>query len=564
MLAENARRQQAFIAVAVDRTHLIGISGRSQRGRVDVTRRAARAQQGAVSIDVVVIHITLRISRTGPRQRDLVRRQRGARRQARRHSRRAAVHNDIRLSRRAPDIACLPVDGVVAVGRHMRPNQRRTASVRFGRPGTVVLVLHPVDFIVGQVRPFELAELEQPDPLAIVVGVAGVDAGHGNIVGGDVIPCVKGRVVAHENHIAARRQGCDAPLHRKRIERGRGNHHVGLSGRGDLDRIGNGPFRRRTDRPLQPHRDSAGEVVRAQQHPRLVADHGLLPLIDLDGGRPSGPRDRVSRLLIQVIAAHPVTVGQIQVRIDGVRRRGQSGGHPGGRRAHFHRLLFRSRVVGVPAEREPHAIAQEEVAQRLRDGRAVVQFDELESILVGVPRRNLRRGRRRRIVHDLVDHDRRNVGDAVGRPECRGIEHRKVRAPGGLVDPPQRNAQRRGLDIDVLAIAAGNSRGIRTQVDIPHMVVQRERRQTPRVPGVVEVRGFRQHQIRAGRQDGAGGDPVLGEVELRVAQEPAADVDRLAGVVVQLNLVTLDAGAVGENFVDDDGIGSRQRVGISR
>ena len=92
------------------------------------------------------------------------------------------------------------------------------------------------------------------------------------------------------------------------------------------------------------------------------------------------------------------------------------------------------------------------------------------------------------MIHDLVEHDRRHVGHAVGRAgvgrrgaERGRLEQREVGLARRLRVQALGNAGRRVVDVDVLAVAARQARVVGSQVQV---AAERRAGQTPRAsPG---------------------------------------------------------------------------------
>ena len=78
--------------------------------------------------------------------------------------------------------------------------------------------------------------------------------------------------------------------------------------------------------------------------------------------------------------------------------------------------------------------------------------------------------------------------------------------------------------------------------------------------GLTEVQVFVEDSATARRQDGAGWNAVFPQIQTAVAEEPSAEVDGDGGAVVQLNPVAGFGFRIGEEFVDDDGVGQGVRV----
>ena len=78
------------------------------------------------------------------------------------------------------------------------------------------------------------------------------------------------------------------------------------------------------------------------------------------------------------------------------------------------------------------------------------------------------------------------------------------------------------------------------------VLAQAERHLAARIGLVAEVLVLVEHHVPAGGDARACGDPVLGQVVGVIAEEPAADVDRLIGRIVQLDPVGAAALGVGQ------------------
>ena len=139
-----------------------------------------------------------------------------------------------------------------------------------------------------------------------------------------------------------------------------------------------------------------------------------LVLVDRHVRRRAAAGDRVLGLRVQVGEQVVVAVVEIQMGIDGVRGRGQAGGRPGGGRPRFERLVLAGQAVGKPARRVADPARQRSNCRARRANSSGCKARRTRS--------RCRHSRRRPpppsvggIVHDLVGHQRRDVGDAVGR-----------------------------------------------------------------------------------------------------------------------------------------------------
>ena len=64
------------------------------------------------------------------------------------------------------------------------------------------------------------------------------------------------------------------------------------------------------------------------------------------------------------------------------------------------------------------------------------------------------------MVHDLVDHQGVKIRFGVERTEGWAAKQREVRPAGALGMQTDRNVRRRGAEVDVLAVSAGNAAGV--------------------------------------------------------------------------------------------------------
>jgi len=116
--------------------------------------------------------------------------------------------------------------------------------------------------------------------------------------------------------------------------------------------------------------------------------------------------------------------------------------------------------------------------------------------------------------------------------------------------PPHRDAPLGGVELLLHAVARQHAVGARVQVQRLAVAAEPERNPAARIVGVVERRIGLENQIAAGAEHRPRGDLVPHPVVGIVAEEPAAQVDRLVRRVVQLDPVGHPAAGIGQDLVD--------------
>ena len=236
---------------------------------------------------------------------------------------------------------------------------------------------------------------------------------------------------------------------------------------------------------------------------------------------------------------------------------------PRGRGARLQRPRLVAGVVRiVPAKREADPVADVELAQRVSGCiRLVVDLDELEVGVADETCINLILRRLRRVVHHLVYHEVFEVRSTITQSDEGGPQQREVRSAGALGVCADRDAVRRAAEVDVLAIPAGHSGGVRREVHVIAVFAQRE--------GPTEVGNLVENKVFFGWDWRECGDLVLGEhldaefVGLLVAEPPPAHVDGRTAHVAKFDHIATGAVSVGEHLVDDNGPGIHETVGVS-
>ena len=185
------------------------------------------------------------------------------------------------------------------------------------------------------------------------------------------------------------------------------------------------------------------------------------------------------------------------------------------------------------------------VVQRHRLSGSVLQFDE--RILAGGG-----------MIVDFVDHhrsdNRRAVGGFIGLAR-RGHE---VHVAGALdvADETDAGVARRerlvGLEV------GQHARGGGSRMNVAAQLAESEGRDAAGVGRAAEIVARVEGLVAVSRNHGAGGDLKFLQVAVVVAQVPAAYVNGRGGGVVEFDPIAQRirlVGAVGEQFVDDDGVG---------
>jgi len=557
------RRGRSLVGVAIDRRDLIRVG----RDREDVAVRIGGGRRGAdrlaIAVDDVVIDVAVVVDGGSPAQGDRIRIDGHAAGEVRRRGGGRLVDEAVGLARRAAQAPRLPIDGIVAVLIDAHAIERRAGAVRLGGPGGVVLEVHVVDTVIGDVSAERvgLADLEQLDRVAVVAELAAVHARHGNAVRGNLVTPIEGRVVAHQHQVGA------GPQRGRSAAGPRGGQHRVVYD--DLvvrllepDLIGDGPVVRVV--AAAGENDGAGiaERVRAQQDPavRIRVGEQIVVLVDGHQRGAAGVADAILSRVVQLpflaFGVEEVVAGE-----DLVSAALKGAGGPGGRGARLQGPgLVREPVRIVPAEGEADPVAYVEVAERLRSARAVVDLEELE-ILGVVAGGGLGEGGGGRVIHDLVERQPASVRRAVGRAEGGSLEQGEVRPAGRFPMEADGNAVRRGAEVDMLAVPPRRAGRIRAQVRVVAVLAEGEGDVGARIARAnAEVAVFRQHEVIVCLDPRVGGDLVLGQIFFSVAEEPPADVDGLVRRVVQLDHVAGSGVLVRENLGDDDRAGRDERV----